>query len=131
MIKNNIHAFILSSSLPVFAITMAYLSYNYAKNDQPKDIPIELFSVAIPLVFGIVGVINYNIIKIGSYNSILLGAIFGLALSLVGRYYYDIPAKLFKMHKDKQKVVHMYAPVLYAVIFYFILSPMQDLLIPN
>jgi H+/Cl- antiporter ClcA len=131
MIKNNIHAFILSSSLPVFAITMGYLSYNYAKNDQPKEIAIELYSLGVPLLFGIMGVINYNLIKFGSANSLLLGALFGVALSLVGRYYFDIPEKLFKMHKDKQKVVHMYSPVLYSFIFYFILSPMQDLLIPQ
>lgn len=129
MYKNNIHAFFLSSSLPAFFITMGYLSYNYAKNQRPSDVPIELFGVGIPLLFGIMGVINYNAIKYGSYNSLLVGAIFGIALSLVGRYYFNIPEKLFKMHKDKQKVVHMYAPVLYAAIFYFIISPMQDLLI--
>lgn len=83
----------------------------------------------LPLLFGIAGVINYNVIYYGSYNSILVGAIFGMALSMVGRFYFDIPKKLFKMHKNKEKVVHMYAPILYAFIFYFIISPMQDLLI--
>ena len=129
MYKNNIHAFLLSSSLPAVFITLGYLSYNYAKNQRPADIPIELFSLGIPLLFGIMSFINYNATKYGSYNSLLIGALFGIALSLVGRYYFDIPEKLFKMHKDKQKVVHMYAPVLYAAIFYFIISPMQDLLI--
>lgn len=129
MYKNNIHAFILSSSLPVSFITLGYLGYNYAKNQKPDNIPIELFSLCIPLLFGIVGVINYNATKYGSFNSLLIGALFGIVISLVGRYYFDIPEKLFKMTKDKQKVVHMYGPVLYASIFYFILSPIQDLLI--
>jgi hypothetical protein len=131
MFKNNIHAFFLASSLPVFAITLSYLAYNYAKNQKPVDIPIEIFGLLVPLAFGIAGIINYNAIKFGSYNSLLVGGIFGFALSLIGRFYYDIPSKLFGMQGDKQRIVHMYAPVMYALIFYIIISPLQDLLIPH
>ena len=131
MFKNNIHAFILSSSLPAFLLTMMYIGYFYIKNDKPKDIPLEFFSIAIPLSFGLFGMINYNITKFGSYNSLILGALFGCMLSLVGRYYYNIPEKLFKMSKETQKLVHFYGPVLYAIIFYVIISPLQDILIPN
>ena len=131
MFKNNIHAFLLSTSLPVIMTTLYYLSYNYAKHQRPEGVPMELFSLLVPLAFGIFGVINYNAIAFGSYNSLIVGAIFGFALSMIGRYYFDIPNKLFKMEPNKQKVVHLYSPVLYALIFYTIVSPIQDLLIPR
>ena len=129
MFKNNIHAFFLASSLPCFFITLAYLAYNYVNNGKPKDIPIELMGIFVPLACGIAGIINYNAIQFGSYNSLIVGAIFGFALSLIGRFYYDMPKKLFNIEGDKQKIVHIYAPVLYALIFYTIVSPLQDLLI--
>ena len=129
MFKNNIHAFLLSSSLPAIATTMLYLGYGYAKEKRPNDMPYELFSLLIPLAFGIFGIINYNAIYFGSYNSLIVGAIFGFILSFIGRYWFDIPEKLFCMKGTRQRIVHLYAPVLYSLIFYMIISPMQDLLI--
>lgn len=131
MFKNNLHAFFLASSLPAFAITMSYLAYGYAKQKRPNDVPYELFPLLVPIAFGIFGIINYNAIKFGSYNSLLVGGVFGLLLSLIGRYYLDIPNKVFGLEGIKQRIVHMYSPILYALIFYIIISPMQDLFICN
>lgn len=84
----------------------------------------------LPFAFGVFGVLNYNVNKGGSYNSLLVGAIFGLLLSIVGRFYLDLPKKLFLLPNNKQYTVHLYAPVIYALIFYIIISPMQDIFIP-
>lgn len=131
MFKNNIHAFFLSSSLPASMITLAYLAYGYAKEKRPNDVPYELFGLLVPLIFGIFGVLNYNATKFGSYNSLIVGALFGLIISLIGRYVFNIPLKLFGLKDNKQRIVHLYAPILYSLIFYIIISPMQDLLISN
>lgn len=131
MFKNNIHAFLLASSFPGVFITLSYLGYNYAKNDKPKDVSFELFSLLVPIAFGIFGVINYHAIAMGSFNSLIVGAVFGLLLSIIGRFYLKVPAKLFMLDEDKQDIVHFYAPVLYALIFYIIISPIQDVLIPR
>ena len=67
----------------------------------------------------------------GSQNSLIVGAIFGFALSMFGRFYMKLPSKLFMLEEKKQNIVHFYAPVLYALIFYIIISPLQDLFIPK
>lgn len=131
MLKNNIHAFLLASSLPGVFVTLSYLGYNFAKNKRPSDVPFELFGILVPIAFGIFGIINYHATMMGSQNSLIVGAIFGFALSMFGRFYMKLPSKLFMLEEKKQNIVHFYAPVLYALIFYIIISPLQDLFIPK
>ena len=47
-----------------------------------------------------------------------VGGVFGLLLSLAGRFGFDFPRKVFKMKtKEQQASVHWKAPIFYALIF--------------
>lgn len=119
--------FIISSSFLVFLITFLYLGISYKINGRPNNIPYEMIVIIVPLLFGIFGIINYYIIK--KYNdknySIIVGLIFGLLLSLIGRFYLKLPSKLFKLKNEN--IVHIIAMIIYGFIFRVILSPIYDL----
>ena len=50
MLKKLITVFLISSSLPVFLITMTYLGLAYESNGRPSNIPYELFPIVIPFI---------------------------------------------------------------------------------
>jgi hypothetical protein len=120
MYGKNFIIFCVSSSLPIFFITLSYLGLAY-KNNRNKDVPFYLFPIILPLLFGLTGIINYHT----EYNFIL-GGLFGLLLSLIGRFGLDLPKKLFEMEYPSK--VHPTAIILYGLIFKFILTPIQSLL---
>ena len=129
-IKKQLNIFLISSSLPIFLITMMYVGSAFSKKGRPSSVPYELFPIFIPLLFGIFGLINYYIIKnYGKNYSLLLGIMFALVLSSIGRFYLDLPVKIFDFTKKTEYQVHFYAPLLYALIFRFILTPLQDMII--
>ena len=69
-------------------------------------IPYEVIPIIIPLGFGIVGTINYNI---------FIGLFYGLILSYIGRFYLDLPTILFNIDKNDHHIVHLYAIVIYII----------------
>jgi len=114
-------SFIVGSSLPSFIITLSYIGNAYRKNKQ--DINYELLAVFIPAALGIFNVINMKIVEqYGINSSLIVGGIAGLIFSLVGRFKLELPKKIFNI-KDEYKV-HLMAPVLYALIFRFIITPL-------
>lgn len=89
------------------------------------SLPYEFLPVAISLVYGIVfhvlrkksksdesGEAPRNILPV-----LVAGFLTGLFLSLVGRFGLSLPTKMFGMPPGRSYVVHLVAPVLYAVIF--------------
>jgi hypothetical protein len=123
--EKNIHSFIIGSSVPVFIITYTYLIYSYISNNKPKSIPITKILFMIPIIYGLAGIINYHYIK----YSYIVGALFGLILSIFGRYIYNLPVLIFNLKKNNEYKVHIIAIILYSLIFQFILSPIQKLFI--
>ena len=123
--KSEIIAFIVSSSVLVFIFTYLYLIITYKSNTNNK-IAIENLLFPIPILYGIFGTINYIIIrKFDCDNySLLVGGLFGLILSIIGRFIFDLPNKLFNIKKEKEYIVHIVAFVSYALIFRIILTPL-------
>jgi hypothetical protein len=84
-----------------------------------------MFGIMIPLLFGIFNEINTIVIK--KYNninySLIVGAIFGLLLSSIGRFYLNLPKLLFGF-KQNEHNVHIIAVILYALIFRLIATPL-------
>jgi len=77
-------------------ITLVYIGLAYNNKNRPSTIPYELFPIFIPLLYGIFGVINYYIISnYGNNYSIIVGMVFGILLSIIGRFCLDLPIKLF------------------------------------
>ena len=50
--------------------------------------------------------------------------IFGLLLSIIGRFSLNLPIKLFNFTKNTAYQVHIYAIILYAIIFRGIITPL-------
>jgi len=51
---------------------------------------------------------------------LLCGASLGLFLSIVGRFGFDLPIKMFKMSESSSWTVHPIAIVLYMIIFLYV-----------
>lgn len=128
--KEQLKVFTISSSLIVFAITITYIGIAYRKAGRPIDIPFELFALFIPLSFGIFGIINYYVIKKYNKNySLLVGLSLGILFSIMGRFGMNLPQRIFGHTKENEFMVHIYASIIYPLIFRFILTPLQLYLI--
>lgn len=121
-IANFLKVIILSSLVSL--ITIGYVSNGYYKNNKPSKVPYNDIIIIIPILYGIMGIINYIVTsKLGINWSFIVGAIFGLLLSLVGRFVLDLPRLIFNFKKDNEYLVHIYAIMLYGCIFRFIITP--------
>jgi len=122
-LKTNLTVFFISSFISI--ITLGYVGIAYKNNNRPSTIPYELFPIFIPLLYGIFGLINYYIItKYENKYSLIVGMVFGILLSIIGRFVLDLPIKLFNFTKNTSYKVHIYAVIIYAIIFRWIITPL-------
>lgn len=120
--------FIVSSSLPAFLVTMTYLGIT-SNRKNTQILPYEHIALIIPLLYGIFGVINRYVIDYfdNDWYALIVGALFGIFLSIIGRFYMDLPQQLFGFTAENEYQVHIYASVLYAFIARFIMIPLQEI----
>ena len=134
---SSIENFIKGSSVVAAFPTLLYVGFFQMKNRQDLlkkasslelqnflSIPYESMVVGILVSYGITFALMkrnvdeekdsklQKIIKIVSH-----GAILGLFLSIIGRFYFDLPVKMFGIPKNQSFKVHPIAMILYAVIF--------------
>jgi hypothetical protein len=122
-LKKTLNVFVISSFVSI--ITLTYLGRAYIRHDCPSKVPFESFLIFIPLLYGIFGIINYYVVKRFGYQySFLVGILFGLKLSVIGRFWLNLPQLLFGFTKNTEYKVHIYAMILYACIFQFIITPL-------
>jgi hypothetical protein len=120
--KKQLNIFVIALAASV--ITLSYLSAAYVKKKCQPELHFELFFIFVPLIYGIFGLVNYYIVqKFGTYYSLLVGAIFGLLLSIIGRFVLNLPELLFNFTPKNEYMVHIIAALLYAVIFQFLITP--------
>ena len=133
--KNVIHAFIIASSLPCFFITALYVGNAMTNHKRAiTHVPTETFMFGIPFMYGIFGIINYLVTtntKSTYMSSLLVGAGLGLTLSIIGRFYLNLPKLMFGYTDQNAFQVHFVAMALYAVIFLTIVMPLQQYFIHN
>jgi len=127
-LKTILNVFLISSFISI--ITLGYTGIAYNNITRPSTIPYELFPIFIPLLYGIFGVINYYIISnYGNNYSIIVGMVFGILLSIVGRFGLDLPVKLFNFTKNTSYKVHIYAIIIYAIIFRLFVTSLTNYII--
>jgi hypothetical protein len=127
-LKTNLTVFFISSFISI--ITLGYVGIAYKNNNRPSTIPYELFPIFIPLLYGIFGLINYYIIKnYGNNYSTIVGMVFGILLSIIGRFGLNLPIKLFNFTKKTSYKVHVYAIIMYSVIFRWVITPSVNYII--
>ena len=116
-------SFIISSFVSL--ITIGYIGKAFLSKKCPQSVPYEIFLI-IPLLYGIFGVINYHFeLK----YSIVIGMLFGLLLSLVGRFKLNLPQLIFDFTKETEYQVHIIAIILYGGIFRFIITPLTGYIV--
>ena len=125
-------AFLVGSSIPATAITFAYLGAAQHRAQHPvKDY--ETLPFIVPLVIGSMNAASVAVqrrYQTGPVKTQLaFGAVTGLVMSLVGRYGFGMPKQLFGLKPEKEWIVHIAAPALYAAIFGAVLYPLNKLVI--
>ena len=118
-------AFIIGSALPSVLPSNLYIGLANASKDVIKRY--EFFPIMISLFMGIYNMVNYKLYE--KYQSeiipVLVGATFGVMLSIIGRFIFDLPIRLFSFTKENEWSVHIYAAITYAIIFYAIIHTMN------
>jgi hypothetical protein len=120
--KKNKRAFIISAFVSV--ITIGYIWINFVKHQRPKEVDMILLGTILPILYGLVGIMNY---RVPAKYSFLVGAAFGLFLSIIGRFALNLPTLIFGFTQQTEYKVHLHAAILYAAIFQFIVTPLQHI----
>ena len=109
---------------------MIYVGHAFNTRGRPNNIPYELFPIFIPFIYGLFGILNYIAIsQYGDNMSLVVGGIFGILLSFIGRFYLDLPQKMFNFTSNNEHMVHLYAFFLYAIVFRGIMTPILNYVI--
>ena len=120
-------SFIVGSSLPAIAITMSYLGLAFRTSKHRGSIPYEAFPLVVPLWLGAANMINMRLVsRFGANVSLVVGLVVGFLMSLVGRFGMDLPRKLFGIPLGMRHRVHVIAPLVYAVIFRVVMTPLTE-----
>ncbi len=115
-VKTYIKAFVVGASYPMIVSTMLYIGLASIKRPEALTFPYVVLAL-IP-VFGVVNMLAVAMGISQSYGWMaLLGAVFGLLLSLVGTFLADAPRKLFGWTGIERYRGIMVAPFLYAAIW--------------
>jgi len=120
-----LYAFALGVSFAVTFVTVAYLSYGYDHaNDPPAHPSKDTLEIGARLMYGVANVIN---VALGNtvIGAAVVGAWLGEILSLVGRFGFNLPTRVFNMQEKDAWRVHAIAPIIYALIFVLIVRPLN------
>lgn len=122
--------FFLSSFFSIITFLYIGINYNKKKHTTAQDVPFFALPIIMPTLYGLMGILNYYAIKqFGNEASLLVGGAFGLALSLVGRKILKLPSKLLNFKKENEYQVHIIAPIVYALIFRLLITPMTNYIV--
>jgi hypothetical protein len=118
---------IFARSLTVSLITLMYVGFAFKNAGRPSSVPFELIAIFVPIFYGLFGMFDASLTaKFGGNYSLLVGAMVGLVFSLFGHFAMDLPKDIFKFtSRESAHIVHLYAILLYSVIFRFIVHPLN------
>ena len=109
--------FLIGSS-PVYSlVSLLYVGYVFRQKGRPRTVPYELFPVIL-VCYGIANVVVKRLDqnRFEQYPYAFVGALLGLALSLIGRNV-SVARTLFGFKENNALFFHLMAMGLYAAIF--------------
>ena len=120
-VSDDLVAFLVGSSILSTVFTHVYVGIAIYSQNRPADVPYELLPIIVGVMYGLGTMVLNRIIGIGwSRNwALLVGAVVGLVLSIMGRFGADLPKSLFSFQSHREWLVHVIAIVIYAIIFRF------------
>lgn len=124
-------SFIIGSSLPVFLVPLlGYLVF--AKITNPEtSYNLIMIPLSYPILMGILNVLYVSLreslpIKNEGHRYLIIGFLFGFILSLIGKYLFDFPTAHLETPVHLQFLVHIIAPITYALVFRYIIKPLNE-----
>lgn len=108
--------------------TNFYLMSAYIYHNEPPNVPMHIIMFLVPMLYGIT--LLFALLVEFEYMFII-GALFGLAMSLLGRFGFELPKRLFLMKPSEEYQVHIIAPVLYGTFFQLLIKPLTTVLVPS
>ncbi len=126
-------AFLIGSSVPVFLLPlMGYLGFAKIANPE-TSYSLAMVPLAYPILIGVLNalflIFRESIpLKKDSHKYLAYGIVIGLILSLIGRFTLDFPSMRLETPEHLQFLVHIFAPIAYALVFRFIIKPLNEML---
>ena len=122
-------AFVVGSSLLSALITFAYtgLAFHRAGHGKATALHYEVMPYVVLTIIGAGSALNVwlrALVKNKLVATAIAGALTGLVMSLVGRFRFDLPRKIFGHTAENAWQVHVKAMLLYAVIFVMVVQPL-------
>ena len=146
--RKNLLSFIIGSSIIAGLVSFTYIPfgfYNFRLNSNNtskiRDIKYEWIMAGVLIILGFANVFSeyiksssnsfnlfsfanyFNDIKINWLSSVIVGSLTGLVLSIIGRFIFNFSVDIFKV---KGNLIHLYAMILYSLVFTFIISPLSS-----
>lgn len=104
---------VLVSIIPLFYLGMYY--DQLLCNDKLK-IKYGLLTTVLPIVYGITYVLLDLILPLGfKFRLFVIGALFGIIFSIIGRFWLDLPTLLFQTKNPD--LYHLYSILIYSPVF--------------
>lgn len=126
MTQELLKAFVVGSSLPATLITFTYMGSAFHKGGHKGIDHYEIIPFLVPTILGTLNIGNIWAQKTYGISptkaNTITGLLVGLILSIIGHEWLDLPTRIFNISKEKQFIVHLGAPVLYAGVFTIIVG---------
>ena len=127
---DNFVSFLIGSSIIGSFISIMYIGSGFAEWRQSGNWDVNEFNdfemsiMAVLILIGLANVLAQNLVAVtGSYwMNVLVGILFGLMLSSMGRFGYGFPIKVFGFTESNEWTVHMYAALLYGLVVFGIVN---------
>jgi hypothetical protein len=126
-------AFLIGSSVPVFLVPLIGY-WSFAKIANPETAySLVTVPISYPIIIGILNVFFLMLresipLKKDTHKYLAFGLVVGLILSLIGKFVFDFPTLQLELPEHLQFVVHIFAPIVYALVFRFIIKPLNEML---
>ncbi len=126
-LKENLISFLIGASVIGSLVSFGYIGAGFAKWrksgnwDVSMDVnKFEWMMFSVMILLGLFNVLAQNLVE--EYNwygwNVIIGALFGLTLSLIGRFGFDFPVKVFDFNRSNEMMVHLYAMLLYGFVVF-------------
>jgi len=128
--KENLISYLVGSSTIGGLISFVYIGYGFynwrngdgSTSNTAYNLPFEWMMGIVLILLGLFNVIAQNLIHESTDHwygwNFIVGAMFGLMLSSIGRFGFDFPVLVFGFTRSDEWTVHLHAMLLYGIVVF-------------
>lgn len=111
--------FIVTSAVTSFIFSFTYIGIAYLRKQTLEEHPLryEILSYILPIMLGLWNAIVITTFGLSKKIMIISGFMFGVFLSHLGTYIWNMPVKIFNFPDEYWYIPLLIAPPLYTLIF--------------